>query len=316
MTEPADNPAAEGPTPRGPAILVATDFSRTAEAAADWAASIARGLGARVHLLHVLTLPAPQPHYTPAPSDLQSALQDAALEQLSRGASRLAGREIPVETDLQVGIPSQTIVRVSKDLDPVLLVIGTRGLTGLSHLLLGSTAERVVQRAECPVLTIHPEDVGEHRPIETILVPTDFSEDAKKAVRLAHRLLSRFERKTRLVLLHAFNLPIEYTAYGPIPTSVNYLEDAGIEAEQQLGEIADELRTEGLEVETVAREGYPPEVICQQAEELKADLIAMGTHGRSGLAHLLLGSTAERVVQKAPCPVMTIRCEHREEDGD
>lgn len=289
-------------------LLVATDFSETAEAAADWAVEIAAGRGRRVHLMHVLTLPPPRPHYAPAPPDLQNALRNAATQQLEAEAKRLAGRGVEIETILEVGVPSQTLVRMAKELDTALLVIGTRGLTGLSHLLLGSTAERVVQKAPCPVLTVHPEDRGKHRDLSTVLVPTDFSEDALKAVHTAHRLLENLD-EARLILLHAFNLPIEYTAYGPIPTSVNYLKDAGVEAEQQLGEIAEDLKQrEGIDVETLAREGYPPEVICEEASQQDADLIVMGTHGRSGLAHLLLGSTAERVVQKAPCPVMTVQC--------
>lgn len=289
-------------------LLVATDFSETAEAAADWAVEIASARGRRVHLMHVLTLPPPRPHYAPAPPDLQNALRNAATQQLEAEAKRLSGRGVEIETILEVGIPSQTLVRMAEELDTALLVIGTRGLTGLSHLLLGSTAERVVQKAPCPVLTVHPEDRGKHRDLSTVLVPTDFSEDARKAVHVAHGLLENLD-EARLILLHAFNLPIEYTAYGPIPTSVNYLKDTGIEAERQLEEVATDLeKLEGLEVETLAREGYPPEVICEEAIQQEADLIVMGTHGRSGLAHLLLGSTAERVVQKAPCPVMTVRC--------
>ena len=297
-------------------LLVATDFSETAEAAADWAVEIAAARGHRIQLMHVLTLPPPRPHYAPTPPDLQNALRDAATQQLAAEEERLSGRGVEVETLLEIGVPSQTLVRMAKELDAALLVIGTRGLTGLSHLLLGSTAERVVQHAECPVLTVHPEDAGEHRDLSTVLVPTDFSTDAQQAIHTAHRLLEDLD-EARLILLHAFNLPVEYTAYGPIPTSVNYLEDAGIEAEQQLDRIAAELeKVEGLEVETLAREGYPPEVICDEAKKQGADLIVMGTHGRSGLAHLLLGSTAERVVQKAPCPVMTLRCREDEEGED
>jgi nucleotide-binding universal stress UspA family protein len=187
------------------------------------------------------------------------------------------------------------------------VVIGTRGLTGLRHRLMGSTAQRVVHGARCPVLTVHPGDMGKHRAIRTILVPTDFSDDAEVAIHAAHRLLAGLESDARLILVHAFNLPIEYTAYGPIPTSVNYLQDTGLEAERQLYEIAQPLEREGLTIETLAREGDPAHVVAEEAESRGADLIAMGTHGRTGLRHLLLGSTAERVVEHAPCPVMTIR---------
>jgi nucleotide-binding universal stress UspA family protein len=138
-------------------------------------------------------------------------------------------------------------------------------------------------------------------------VPTDFSQDAELAVTAAHHLLASMEQDARLILLHAYNLPIEYTAYGAIPTSISYLEDAGLEAERRLFEMAEALKREGLTVETVAREGDPAHVIADEAQRRGADLIAMGTRGHSGLRHLFLGSTAERVVEQAPCPVMTIR---------
>lgn len=299
-------------SPQGTTVLVATDFSETAEAAADWALEVARARGARLQVLHVVTLPLSQPHYLPAPEDMQQSLQQAAMERLAETVSRLSGQGPEVESELRLGIPSQAIVESAGELAPALLVIGTRGLTGIRHLLLGSTAERVVQNARCPVLTVHPEDAGEHRPIRTILVPTDFSDDADLAIEAAHRLLSSLQEGARLVLVHAYNLPVEYTAYGPVPTSVHYLKDTGSEAQEQLDRMVEKLSGKGLDVEAWAVEGYPPEVIVTEAERIGADLIAMGTHGRSGLAHLLLGSTAERVVQRAPCPVMTVRREESE----
>jgi nucleotide-binding universal stress UspA family protein len=186
-------------------------------------------------------------------------------------------------------------------------VVGTKGHTGLAHILLGSTAERVVQRAHCPVLCVHPEDRGGHRPIRSILVPTDFSEDAELAIASAHEILTPLDSGARLTLVHAFSMPIEYTAYGPIPTSVDYLKDAGLEAERKLFEMEERFRREGIVVETVAREGDPLVVIADVARERAVDLIAMGTHGSTGLKHFLLGSTAERVMHQAPCPVLTIR---------
>ena len=81
-------------------------------------------------------------------------------------------------------------------------------------------------------------------------------------------------------------------------------------AQEKLAEIAAALSERGLKVETKAIEGYPPEVIVDEAAAIGADLIAMGTHGRTGLAHLFLGSTAERVVQHAGCPVLTLRRHH------
>jgi nucleotide-binding universal stress UspA family protein len=291
-----------------PVILAATDFSATASSALDWAAELARQQGARLELVHAITIPPSMPGYLPPASlDFSEELRKAAEARLAETQATLAGKGVEVSTFFDVGTPSQVIVQRAEELNARAVVIGTRGLTGLRHLLLGSTTQRVVHGARCPVLTVHPADAGGHRPIRTILVPTDFSQDAELAMTTAHRLLSSLEQDARLILLHAYNLPIEYTAYGPIPTSISYLEDAGLEAERRLFEMAEQLKREGLTVDTVAREGDPAHVIADEAQARGADLIAMGTRGHSGLRHLFLGSTAERVVEQAPCPVMTIR---------
>lgn len=294
-----------GTSPR-PVILAATDFSETAEAALDWASELARLQGARLELIHAVTVPPSLPGFVPPGPAFDEEVRTAAQTRLGEAAARLREAGADVSTHLGIGTPSQVILSRAEDLGAAAIVMGTRGLTGLRHLLLGSTTERVMHRAPCPVLSVHPADRGGHRPIRSILVPTDFSEDAERAIEAAHRLLAPLEQDARLVLLHAFNLPIEYTAYGPIPTSVNFLKDTGLEAERRLEETRERLLREGLVVETVAREGDPAEVIDDEAGKRGVDLIAMGTHGGSALRHLLIGSTAARVIQHAPCPVMTI----------
>lgn len=308
-----DTPHAEPPVPRTGAaapltrIVAATDFSETADAALGWAVDIARQHGARIHLVHALTLPAPLPDYIPAGSDFGEELHKGALGKLEAVAETVRQAGVEVELEIPVGVPSQSILRFAEESGADLIVLGTRGLTGVSHLLLGSTAERVVQRARCPVLTVHPGDEGRQRAIRRVVVPTDFSAAAAEVAAVARRLLARVEADASVVLVHAYHLPIEYTAYGPIPTSVRFLEDVGADAQERLDLAARELARDGLAVETVLREGYAPDVIVEAAAEHEADLIAMGTHGRTGIAHLLLGSTAERVVQHAACPVITVR---------
>jgi universal stress protein E len=294
-----------------PRILVGTDFSPTAKVAVDWAIELARQQGARVEIIHAVTVPPSVPEYVspgalaPGPF-FDEEVRRAAQTRLDEEAASLRAKGIEVETWLSLGTPSMVISDRAAETSALAIVIGTRGLTGLRHVLLGSTAERLVQKAPCPVLVVHPEDLGRHRAIRTILLPTDFSEDAERAIHTAQRLLAP-SPDARLTLLHAFNLPIEYTAYGPIPTSVHYLQDTGLDAERRLQELTDRLTGEGLAVDWVAREGDPSVVIVEEAERRQVDLIAMGSHGRSGLRHLLLGSTAERVVQHASCPVMTVR---------
>ncbi len=292
-------------------ILAATDFSSTASAGVDWATELAVTHGASINLVHALLVPSRATDFVPSPPDFTEALQEAASGKLNEITSRVRQRGAEVTAELKLGVPSQVILDTAVQQEVDLVVIGTRGLSGLRHLLLGSTAERVVQHAHCPVLTVHPGDADKHRPLETILVPTDFSRDAETAYFAALNLLGT-ERTDKVVLLHVYHLPYEYTAYGTIPTSLDYFKDVEGAAEDRLTNLAEELRQQGFQVETLAREGFPPEVILGEAEAAGADLIAMGTHGRTGLAHLVLGSTAERVVQRADCPVLTVRSERQE----
>lgn len=289
-------------------ILAATDFSSTAKAGVDWAVELAMAHNARIYLVHSLLVPSRATDFVPSPPDFTEALQEAASGRLNEITTSVRERGVEVSSDLRLGVPSQVILDSAVQQDADLVVIGTRGLSGLRHLLLGSTAERVVQHAHCPVLTVHPGDADKHRPLDTILVPTDFSKDAETAYLAALRLLGK-KSSTKVVLLHVYHLPYEYTAYGTIPTSLDYFKDVEGAAEERLVAMAEELRQQGFEVATLAREGFPPEVILGEAEAAGADLIAMGTHGRTGLAHLVLGSTAERVVQRANCPVLTVRSE-------
>ena len=287
-------------------ILAATDFSDTARAGVDWAVELAKTHRARIELVHSLLVPSRATDFVPSPPDFTEALQEAASGRLNEITEIVRAQGVEVSAELKLGVPSQVILEMARQLSADLIVIGTRGLSGLRHLLLGSTAERVVQHAHCPVLTVHPGDKDKHRSIDTILVPTDFSKDAESAYFAALNLLGR-KQGTRVVLLHVYHLPYEYTAYGTIPTSLDYFKDVEGAAEERLANLAGELERQGFEVETVAREGFPPEGILGEAEAADADLIAMGTHGRTGLAHLVLGSTAERVVQRADCPVLTLR---------
>lgn len=291
-------------------ILAATDFSPTSAAAVEWATLLAKTHGAVVVLVHALAPPIPpaaSPDFVALPPDFQEQYRRAATQNLAETAERVRGRGITISTDLELGPAAPTILDLATKHGADLIVVGTHGLTGFRHLLLGSTAERIVQGAPIPVLIVHPGDVDKHRTFKTILVPTDFSADSGLAIREARRVLHATEDSARLILLHAYHLPVEFTALGTVPVTPRLFADAAEQARQQLEEIAAPLRRDGLRVDTLAREGYPPSVIEEEAREAGVDLIAMGTHGRSGLRHFFLGSTAERVVQHAPCPVLTVR---------
>jgi nucleotide-binding universal stress UspA family protein len=291
-------------------IVAATDFSGGAEGAIDWAAQLARTHGARLVLVHALlppVSPTAAPEFVPLPSEIYEEERRAAEESLERRAAALRQAGCTVETDLQIGPAVSTILDAVEGRKADLLVAGTRGLTGFKRILLGSTAARLVREATCPVLTVHPDEAKRHRPIHRILVPTDFSEDAKLALETAGRVLGPVTDHARVTLLHVYRTTHEIVTPWPAPILIEATRDIETEAQKHLEKTAAPLRQLGIDVDLLAREGYPPEVIDEEARRLSADVIAMGVHGRSGLKRLFLGSTAERVLPAAPCPVLTVR---------
>jgi len=290
-------------------VLVATDFSECAGFALQWGVHLARAHGAKLVIHHALAPPqgAPAfPELVPYPPELHEAYRKAAADRLEEAAEASRADGLEVSLDLQVGPSVATILMAAEKHDAGLVVTGTRGLSGIRHLLLGSTAERLVQHSPFPVLAVHPGMAPPER-VEKMLVPTDFSDDAALALETAIRVLAVADAKPEIVLFHAFHVPVEYTHLAGGFVIPDLARDALAQAREALERIATPLRERGYTVTTACREGYAPQAIELAAREGELDLIAMGTHGRSFLPHVLLGSTAERVVQHAPCPVLTVR---------
>lgn len=134
--------------------------------------------------------------------------------------------------------------------------------------------------------------------LKHLLVPTDFSEDADRAVDYAAGLAQ--ELKASLTLMTA-------TYIGDTPeVNLSYIEKIRAEAEQRIEAVRQRVEDTGLTVKVVMVNGPPAQRITETAEKEAADLIVMGTHGRTGLRHMLIGSVAERVVRHATCPVLVV----------
>jgi nucleotide-binding universal stress UspA family protein len=141
--------------------------------------------------------------------------------------------------------------------------------------------------------------------IRTILVPIDFSSHAGAVLEWAAHLAE--EHGSKLVLLHAYHLPVDFQQLEGAYLPPDFWAQVKADSSANLERSAATLRERGLTVETVVREGYPATAIEEEARARHADLVVIGTRGHSGLKHLLLGSVAERVVQKAPCPVLAVK---------
>ncbi|MEI9892550.1 MAG: universal stress protein [Chthoniobacter sp.] len=143
--------------------------------------------------------------------------------------------------------------------------------------------------------------------LANILVPLDFSDMSLKALRYAVPFAKQFHAK--LTLVHVVE-PLAYTPELPFPPAMPPFQAK--EIEKALEEVRDANVPPEVPVEVVAGHDFPADAVVQIARERKADLIITATHGRTGLKHLVLGSTAERIVRLAPCPVLVVR--EREHD--
>ncbi|MGH9425131.1 MAG: universal stress protein [Terriglobia bacterium] len=139
--------------------------------------------------------------------------------------------------------------------------------------------------------------------IQKILIPTDFSEYSQHALKYAVALAERF--KAKLYVVHVWEHAIVAAPTETFPTEI-WVEGEKAEKEK-LSQLTQELRTKGVEAEPVFMSGVAYTEIVKAAKDLHVDLITLATHGRTGLSHLVFGSTAEKIVRLAPCPVLVVK---------
>jgi nucleotide-binding universal stress UspA family protein len=140
-------------------ILVPTDFSDHSTTAIETAVDLAKTLGASVHLVHVLHFPVlvAAPGQVAIPQELWTQIRDGATRRLEKAKESVAANGISAESHLSEGANAQAIVELAEKIKADLIVMGTRGLSGLKHVMLGSVAERTVRLAPCPVMTVKSE---------------------------------------------------------------------------------------------------------------------------------------------------------------
>ena len=145
--------------------------------------------------------------------------------------------------------------------------------------------------------------------VNTILVPTDFSDDAEKALSTAKDLAKLLD--ARVVVLHAYHIdiPVVSPLGGSYALPQGFYDDMRNHATAAVERVAKELADDGIKATGVARAESAPLAIISEAENLPADLIIMGTRGLTGLKHVVLGSVTERIVRTAPCPVLTVKAD-------
>ncbi len=298
-------------------ILFPTDFSEPAHIAQAHALHLAGRMGASLSLLHVRTI------HGDDPAELSRGLKEWAktsgiqLESqpsagsssaiVMRGSARVGEATIKASARVVRNVsPAAGILDFLKEQPMDLVVMGTHGRSALAHFLLGSVAEKVVRHSHCPVLTVGHAREKSKPEYKSILVPVDFSEHSEKAVRIAKGLARTFGGK--LQLLHVIEQEIHPAYYDiwreSLEKALPQIEkDARLALQKTLGDGAgDEI---GVHVKVGEKAAHRE--IAEFASAQGVDLIVMATHGLAGLDYVLLGSTTERVVRIANCPVLTIK---------
>ncbi|WP_049936433.1 universal stress protein [Haloplanus natans] len=282
-------------------LLFPTDGSDGAAAVFDHVLALANAHDATVHVVNVADTT--RESVTTIRGRVVDALERAGAETVQRAATRASERGVPTVTEVLQGEPYRTIVDYADTYDIDLVVMPTHGRRGLERFLLGSTTERVVRRAETPVLTIRPDDdVSVRYPYRTVLVPTDGSDTAATALDVGIDVATAAAAAVHLLsVVDVTSLGVDVRA----DIQAAALEDG---AHDVVDAAAERANAAGIDSTTAVEfGGSVPAVVRSYITDNDVDLVVVGTHGRTGFDRYVLGSVAEALVRTAPVPVLTVR---------
>jgi nucleotide-binding universal stress UspA family protein len=294
-------------------VLFPTDFSDNARNALAAALDVTAAADAELHLLHAVVLHGYDPV---AVGDRLEKLEAEVLDRLEKYADTELRRVVEVDTADEMKTvtverrgtsAAAVILEYAREIAADLIVMGTHGRRGPTHMLLGSAAEEVVRHADCPVLTIRRD--SEPRLLtraKRMLVPVDFSDHSQRALAMAQTFAER--AGATIDLLHVIEQIVHPAFYSTGKTSLLELDSELAErCRDNLVKLAEEAGGPQVPVTPHVVEGRATREIVRFAEEHGSDVIVIATHGLTGLKHFLLGSVTTKVVRRAPCPVLTYK---------
>ena len=295
-------------------ILLPLDGSAFAERAWPWATALARKARARLRLVLVHQSPEPQPSDARSRqlhTRIQLALRKSQREYLRATAARLKGEgPLKVATVTLDGAPAPAIAAYTREVGVDLVVMTTHGRGGLERAWLGSVADHLVRALEIPLLLIRP-DEGAASPLETreILLPLDGSRRSEAALPPAMAIASMLGAS--LTLLQSVS-PVPAVGGAPTPFARSSDEELTAlrrgEARDYLESVAEGIAAAGIQARpTAVLAPAPLEAIRAAARAPGVGMIAVATHGRSGLGRMVLGSVADKLVRTSELPVLVTR---------
>ena len=291
-------------------LLIPTDGSEPAEAAARRGFDLAEALEASVHVLSVADSSiATGAGYAGDSPSIRRRLREQADGRASTLRETATERGLEATAATREGIPAREIVDYADENGVDAIVIGTSGRGGVTRAIVGSVADKVVRTASVPVVTITADAARRDERttgIDSILLPTDGSDAATEAVDRALDLAPPLEATVHLLSVVDDELASTLEAVSGADVDAADLRER---AQANLESLAADLRARDLDLEvvTATTTGRPAAEIVDYADEHDVDAIVLGTHGRGGFERLVVGSVADRVMRTASVPVVTVR---------
>jgi len=300
---------ADGLSSEGIKVLVATDLSDPADEAIRQAHEWAKASNGELVVCHVIAAPWHMNALFPQKNEAESLetldLEEKAAAEVSSRVMELTGRDPDAfRVVLESGDPAASIVEQAEQEKADLVVVANRGATGIERLLMGTVAQRVVRHAHCAVLVARAHERTGH-----VLVATDLSRPSVPPIAVGAIAAQR--RGAHLTVLHNVDvatLPVLLMDAASSMAGFPVAPRAPSEVRGLATELVRDFMTRHqIEGDYLIAEGDAAASIWRAAEQLPAELIVIGSHGRTGLARLALGNVAERVLETAPCSVLVVR---------
>lgn len=293
-------------------ILYPTDFSPFSVQALRHALALAKSFKARLKVVHVIpeVFLKGESIYASASWLLTPEVRQSVEEEMHRFLGPAREARIDHETEIRVGNPWKEVLAAAEEMPADMVVLGTHGHGGLDRLVLGSVAEKLIQRLPCSVMSVSREEGRTWAApglISRILCAFDSFDTSSPVLDMAIAIASKC--KAELTLLHVVEQfrDIQAVTYGGMagidPTS-NDLERYAVERLRQVIAGAD---VKGVQIETRAVVGRAYKEILRMAATGPTDLIMIGAQGHGVIEHLRFGSNAQHIVRAATCPVLTVR---------
>lgn len=285
-------------------VLAATDLSSPARHAAERAALLTKETGAALDIVHVLSLD-PLARFrrlvSEIPQELERTLHGVALEEM-RALEKILQTRHRVGAGMHVieGALLPAIAEKAEALSADLVVLGARGASFMRHVLLGSTAERMLRHAVRPMLVVKQ---TAHEKYRNLLTPVDLSSHSLRVLQHARAIAPDAE----IVLLHAFDVPFEgMMKRAGVDEGLleHYRAVARLEAQQKLEVLRDEAGLQPGRAKLMVLQGNPLQHILEQEQEQDCDLIVVGKHGENAVETLLLGSVTKHVLAESQSDVL------------